>query len=303
MYLKIATGQSTKSSLAELRSALDQAESVFVGAGAGLSASAGFAYSGSRFRRYFSDFEEKYGFHDMYAGGFYPFPTLEEQWTYWSRFIFLNRYCGPSKPVYRNLHKLVGDKDYFVLTTNVDHCFQKAGFDKARLFYTQGDYGLWQCSRPCHQKTYDNETAVRQMLEAQGFSVRGNDGLTLPLGTVPKMTVPPELVPRCPKCGAPMSMNLRCDAAFVEGAGWHAAAARYQDFVEKHRDSAILYLELGVGLNTPGIIKYNFWQQTYNNPNAVYVCVNQAQAWAPNELEGRAMCVEGDIGEFLKLCE
>ena len=231
----------------------------------------------------------------MYTGGFTRFSSPEEQWAYWSRMIFLNRYCDPPKPVYQNLRKLVGDKDYFVLTTNVDHCFQKAGFDKARLFYTQGDYGLWQCSRPCHQKTYDNETTVRQMLQAQGFSVSGNGALTLPLGTVPKRTVPAGLVPRCPKCGAPMTMNLRADATFVEDDGWHIAAARYQNFMEEHRDSVILYLELGVGLNTPGIIKYNFWQQAYENPNAVYACVNRGQAFAPRELKSRSICVDGDI--------
>ena len=294
MYSKTATGKSTNNSLDELCKALDQAEAVCIGAGAGLSASAGFAYSGPRFRRYFSDFEEKYGFHDMYTGGFTRFSSPEEQWAYWSRMIFLNRYCDPPKPVYQNLHKLVGDKDYFVLTTNVDHCFQKAGFDKARLFYTQGDYGLWQCSRPCHQKTYDNETAVRQMLEAQGFSIE-KGGLGLLLGMSPKMTVPTELVPHCPKCGAPMSMNLRADHTFVEDEGWHAAAARYQDFVGRHQGSAILYLELGVGLNTPGIIKYNFWQQAYDNPKAVYACVNRGQAFAPRELKSRSICVDGDI--------
>lgn len=201
MYSKTATGKSTNNSLDELCKALDQAEAVCIGAGAGLSASAGFVYDGPWFRRYFSDFEEKYGFRDMYTGGFTRFASPEEQWAYWSRMIFLNRYCPPPKPVYQNLRKLVGDKDYFVLTTNVDHCFQKAGFDKARLFYTQGDYGLWQCSRPCHQKTYDNETAVRQMLEAQGFSIQEDGALALPLGTVPKRTVPTELVPRCPVPG------------------------------------------------------------------------------------------------------
>lgn len=294
MYSKTATGKSTNNSLDELCKALDQAEAVCIGAGAGLSASAGFVYDGPWFRRYFSDFEEKYGFHDMYTGGFTRFSSPEEQWAYWSRMIFLNRYCDPPKPVYQNLRKLVGDKDYFVLTTNVDHCFQKAGFDKARLFYTQGDYGLWQCSRPCHQKTYDNETAVRQMLEAQGFSIE-KGGLGLPLGMSPKMTVPTELVPHCPKCGAPMSMNLRADHTFVEDEGWHAAAARYQDFVGRHQGSAILYLELGVGLNTPGIIKYNFWQQAYDNPKAVYACVNRGQAFAPRELKSRSICVDGDI--------
>ena len=295
MYSKTATGKSTNNSLDELCKALDQAEAVCIGAGAGLSASAGFVYDGPWFRRYFSDFEEKYGFHDMYTGGFTQFTSLEEQWAYWSRMIFLNRYCDPPKPVYQNLLELVKDKDYFVLTTNVDHCFQKAGFNKSRLFYTQGDYGLWQCSRPCHQKTYDNEANVRQMLEAQGFAIREDRALTLPLGTSPKMAVPTELVPRCPKCGAPMSMNLRADATFVEDDGWHIAAARYQNFMEEHRDSVILYLELGVGMNTPGIIKYNFWQQAYENPNAVYACVNRGQAFASRELVGRSICLDGDI--------
>ena len=234
-----------------LRRALDAAEVVVVGAGAGLSASAGFTYGGARFKRYFSDFEAEYGFHDMYAGGFYPYDAPETYWAYWSRYIYINRYLDPPRPVYRDLLRLVGDKDYFVLTTNVDHCFQKAGFDKHRLFYTQGDYGLWQCSGPCHAATYDNAGPVRRMVEAQGFRV-GAGELLPPAGRAPAMAVPAGLVPRCPVCGRPMTMNLRADDSFVEDEGWHAAAARYEEFLRRHRGARLLCLELGGGDEHPG---------------------------------------------------
>lgn len=266
-----------------IRQELHAADAVVIGAGSGLSTSAGFTYTGERFEKYFGDFIEKYGFHDMYSGGFYPFETLEEHWAYWSRYIYINRYMDAPKPVYQNLLELVRDKDYFVLTTNVDHCFQKAGFDKGRLFYTQGDYGLWQCSKPCHKKTYDNETAVRRMFAEQK-----------------DMKIPGELVPRCPVCGAPMSMNLRADSTFVEDEGWHAAACRYDDFIRRHVGSHILYLELGVGGNTPGIIKYPFWQMAYQNPKAVYACINAGEAYAPPEIKERSFCIDGDIEVVLE---
>lgn len=289
MCIKTQTSRFTGSSWAQLErlaAALQEADAVLVGAGAGLSTSAGFAYSGERFRRYFVDFEAAYGFHDMYSGGFYPFPTLEEHWAYWSRFIFLNRYCDPPKPVYQNLLELVKEKDTFVLTTNVDHCFQKAGFDKHRLFYTQGDYGLWQCSRPCHDKTYDNEAVIRKMVAEQK-----------------DMRVPSELVPRCPVCGAPMSMNLRADSTFVEDEGWHKAAERYQDFVRRHEGLHVLYLELGVGGNTPVIIKYPFWKMAAQNPKSTYACINLTEAYCPSEIKRQSIYIEGDIGAVLKeLC-
>ena len=269
--------------LVRLGRELDTADAVLIGAGAGLSTSAGFTYSGKRFEEHFSDFQEKYGFHDMYSGGFYPYDTLEEYWAFWSRNIDLNRYQPAPTDVYERLLDLVKDKDYFVLTTNVDHQFQKAGFDRRRLFYTQGDYGLWQCSRPCHQKTYDNETAVRQMLAEQR-----------------DMRIPSELIPRCPVCGAPMTMNLRCDGTFVEDDGWHEAAGRYEKFVQSHEGMHILYLELGVGANTPAIIKYPFWRMTRQNPKAVYACVNLGEAWAPREIMDRSICIDGDIGTLLK---
>ena len=267
-----------------LQEALEQANAVVIGAGAGLSTSAGFTYSGERFEKYFGDFIARYGFGDMYSGGFYPFGSLEEHWAYWSRYIFINRYMDAPKPVYSDLLQLVRDKDYFVLTTNVDHCFQKAGFEKRRLFYTQGDYGLWQCSRPCHDKTYDNEQAVRQMVRDQR-----------------DMRIPSELIPHCPVCGAPMAMNLRTDMTFVEDEGWHEAARRYEDFLDRHKGRRVLFLELGVGGNTPVIIKYPFWQMTYANPNALYACINQDEALAPKEIASQSICISGDIGQTLRL--
>ena len=266
-----------------LKAALQDCDAVVIGAGAGLSTAAGFVYTGERFEKYFSDFAAKYGFRDMYSGGFYPFATPEEHWAYWSRYIYINRYMDAPKPVYDDLLKLVNGKDYFVITTNVDHCFQKAGFDKKRLFYTQGDYGLFQCSEPCCQETFDNESVIREMVERQE-----------------NMKIPTELLPVCPHCGKPLTMNLRSDDKFVEDEGWHRAAERYADFLRTREGQKILFLELGVGYNTPVIIKYPFWQMTAKNPNAIYACINQGQAVCPQEIEQRSICMNADIGQVLQ---
>ena len=303
MFSRTSTSRSTSACSGELdalRQKLAEADAVLIGAGAGLSAAAGFAYSGERFRRYFGDFAAQYHFADMYAGGFYPYGGLEEYWAYWSRYIWINRYMDAPKPVYSRLYDLVKDKDYFVLTTNVDHCFQKAGFDKARLFYTQGDYGLWQCSVPCHNETYDNEATVRKMVEAQGFTFAENGDLYVPDGIKLKMKVPSELIPYCQHCHKPMSMNLRADVTFVEDAGWHAAARRYEAFLRQCRGKKVLYWELGVGMNTPGIIKYNFWQRVWQDRRAFYACVNLDEAYCPPELAARSACIKGDIGAVLE---
>ena len=274
--------------LLELSQALKDCDSVVVGAGAGMSTAAGLTYSGERFQRYFADFSEKCGFHDMYSGGFYPYDTLEEHWAYWSRYIWINRYAPIPKNTYGKLMRLLEGKDFFVVTTNVDHCFQREGFDKRRLFYTQGDYGLFQCSEPCCNETWDNYEAVRAMVESQGFVVEGDGSLTLPEGVVPATEVPSDLVPRCPRCGRPAAMNLRSDATFVEDAGWHEAQARYSEFLENRvaESRRMLFLELGVGGNTPVIIKYPFWRMTAQNPQATYACVNLGDAYAPPEYRG-----------------
>lgn len=284
MFSKKSTKQAdlNLNDIVKLKTALMDADAVIIGAGAGLSTSAGFTYSGERFGQYFSDFQKKYGFSNMYTGGFFPYRSSEEYWAYWSRYIYVNRYMDAPKAVYEKLLELVKDKDYFVLTTNVDHCFQKAGFDKHRLFYTQGDYGLFQCSEPCCQETYDNEAVIRQMMKEQK-----------------NMRIPTELIPRCPHCGKPMTMNLRADDKFVEDEGWHKAAERYHLFLQRHEGLQILFLELGVGYNTPIIIKYPFWQMTAKNPKATYACINKGEAVSPKEIERQSICIDGDIGEVI----
>lgn len=268
--------------ITRLTAALRECDAVVIGAGAGLSTSAGFTYDGERFEKFFSDLAAKYGIRDMYSGGFYPFPSREEFWAYWSRYIYINRHMDAPKPVYETLLRLASDKDYFVITTNVDHCFQKAGFDKKRLFYTQGDYGLFQCSGPCRQETFDNEAAIREMVERQE-----------------NMRVPAEPLPVCPHCGRPMTMNLRADDSFVEDEGWHRAAERYENFLRTRAGGKLLFLELGVGYNTPAIIKYPFWQMTAKDPNTVYACINQGQASCPREIERQSICINADIGSVL----
>lgn len=284
----------------KIQEALTEADAVIIGAGAGLSTSAGFTYTGERFHKYFFDFEERYGFHDMYTGGFYPYHTLEEHWAYWSRYIYINRYMDAPKNTYANILKTVKNKDYFVLTTNVDHCFQKAGFDHKRLFYTQGDYGLFQCSEPCCKETFDNKKIIVNMLLEQGFLVESDGTLRLPEQGKLKMAVSSSLLPVCPHCGKPLAMNLRSDDTFVEDEGWNKAAMCYEQFLQRHRNLKIVFLELGVGYNTPGIIKYPFWQMTAQNPKAVYACINYGKACTPTEIRDRSICINADIGKVLE---
>ena len=278
----------------KLKERIAKADAVIIGAGAGLSTAAGFVYSGERFEHYFSDFGHKYGFQDMYSGGFYPYKTQEEFWAYWSRYIWINRYMGAPKSTYSDLFRLVKDKDYFVLTTNVDHCFQKAGFERDRLFYTQGDYGLFQCSKPCCRKTWDNEALVRDMILSQGYTIGERSQLVLPEGKTASMAIPSALLPKCPNCGRPLTMNLRSDDKFVEDEGWQTAAERFASWISEHQDKAVVYLEIGVGYNTPGIIKYNFWQYVYKNSKATYACLNMDESPVPDQIRSRSIIISGD---------
>ena len=288
MFSKNQTTKSTENisdNIEKLKEKIRMADAVVIGAGAGLSTAAGFTYSGGRFEKYFSDFRKKYGFEDMYSGGFYPYPTPEEHWAYWSRYIFVNRYMDPPTDLYNKLYESVKDKDYFVITTNVDHCFQKAGFDKKRLFYTQGDYGLFQCGEPCCQETFDNKDIIFEMFKQQK-----------------DMKIPTELLPVCPHCGKSLTMNLRSDDKFVEDEGWHRAAERYENFLRTRAGGKILFLELGVGYNTPVIIKYPFWQMTAKNPNATYACINKGQAVCPAEIRHKSICINDDISNTINKC-
>ena len=307
MFLKTKTSGSMKSCLnsvddkiIQIAEKIKEADAIIIGAGAGLSTSAGFTYSGERFNKNFADMGQKYGFQDMYSGSFYPYESLEEMWAFWSRDIYVNRYMDAPKSVYRDIYELVKDKNYFVLTTNVDHCFQKAGFDKDRLFYTQGDYGLFQCSEPCHEETYDNEAMVRAMIEDQGIMI-SESGLVFPDEGKTGMQISSNLVPKCPKCGKPMSMNLRSDSTFVQDKGWYAASERYSNFLKSVQNKKVLFIELGVGYNTPGIIKYPFWQYTYNWKDASYICINKGQAEVPSEIKLKSICVDADIAEIIAM--
>ena len=286
--------------IARLKMEIETADAIVIGAGAGLSTAAGFIYSGERFEKYFGDFARRFGIRDMYSGGFYPFPDAETRWAWWARHIYYNRYVPAPKPVYDDLRKLVQDKDYFVITTNVDHQFQRAGFDKKRLFYTQGDYGLFQSVNPTIRKTYDNEEWVMKAMEAQGFA-RNKEGIfDLPEEESISMRIPSELIPKCPDDGSDVTMNLRADDSFVEDEGWHRASAAYADFLRRHERLHVLFLEIGIGMNTPVICKYPFWQMTNDNPKAVYACLNFNEAYCPVQIEKQSVCINGDSGDVIK---
>ncbi len=289
----------TAKGIDELKKELDMADAVVIGAGAGLSTSAGFTYSGERFEYWFHDFREKFGFTDMYSGGFYPFSSEEEKWAFWSRNIYVNRYMAPAYPVYDRLYELIKDKDYFVITTNVDHCFQKAGFDRKRFFYTQGDYGLFQSTNALNKKTYDNEEWVKKAMAAQGFVINEEGYFEVPGDGKLLTAVPSELLPRCPDDGYPFTTNLRVDDSFAEDEGWHRASNSYAEFLRRHENMRVLFLELGVGANTPVIIKYPFWQMANDNDQAVYCCINYHEAYAPKQLEDKSIIINGDIGVVL----
>ena len=283
-----------------LKDEIETADAIVIGAGAGLSTAAGFTYSGERFDRYFFDFRDHYGIRDMYSGGFFPFPDEETRWAWWARHIYFNRYIEAPKPVYQDLLSLVKDREYFAITTNVDHQFQRASFDKERLFYTQGDYGLFQSAGGRIKKTYDNEAWVMKAMAAQGFIPDENGVFRVPEDRMLALRIPSELIPVCPDDGGPVSMNLRADDTFVEDAGWYAAAERYARYLQTHEGKHVLFLELGVGGNTPMIIKYPFWAMTAENPKAVYACLNYNEAVCPEQIRAQSICLDGDSGDLLR---
>ena len=295
----ISTGTGSRNEQIErLKKEVESADAIVIGAGAGLSTAAGLTYSGERFEKYFGDFAARFDIQDMYSGGFYPFPDEETRWAWWARHIYYNRYIDPPKDVYGKLLALVQDKDYFVITTNVDHQFQRAGFDKKRLFYTQGDYGLFQSMNPTIKKTYDNAEWVMQAMEAQGFE-KDSDGIYQISQSGISMRIPTALIPKCPDDGSDVTMNLRADDLFVEDEGWHRASAAYADFIHRHENLHTLYFEIGVGANTPVIIKYPFWAMTRANPKAKYACLNYNEAFCPHQIENQSICIDGDADTIL----
>ncbi len=238
-----------------------------------------------RFRANFSEFIGKYGgqyMTDMYTAGFYPFPSEEAKWGYWSKASLLNRFDLPALPLYRKLFNLVKDKEYFVLTTNVDAQFYKAGFDQMKIFATQGDYGKIQCRRACHQKVYDAEELFRKMGETRYDCL-----------------IPTDLVPKCHVCGGKMEMNLRCDDFFVEDEAWHEAANRYVDFLKEVKEKNVVLLELGVGFNTPTIIRFPFEKMVRENASYSLIRLNMDEAVVPESFEKRAVGIGGDMAKAI----
>ena len=288
-----------KEQLQRLKDEIKSCDAVLIGAGAGLSTSAGFTYSGERFEKYFFDFAKTFGIKDMYSGGFYKFPKKEISWAWWARNIYFNRYVDDPKPVYKDLLEIIKDKDYFVITTNVDHRFQMAGFDKNRLFYTQGDYGLFQSTDVNCKINYYNKDWVEKALEVQGFIKDNNGFYKVPEDKKILMEIPSEFIPKTPE-GFDVPTNLRIDDSFLEDDGWRRASGNYADFLRRHENLHVLFLELGVGANTPIIIKYPFWQMTYDNENSIYACLNLKEAFCPENINSRSICIDGDIGQVLK---
>lgn len=264
---------------------IQNADAVIIGAGAGASTAAGLCYGGKRFTDNFAEFIEKYGSQymtDMYAAGFYPFPTEEAKWGYWSKHALMNRFEPPSLPLYTQLYDIVKDKEYFVLTTNVDHQFYKAGFASDRIFATQGDYGKIQCQKGCHPKTYEAEEMFRKM------DAERKDCL-----------IPSELVPKCPVCGGKMAMHLRCDNYFVEDEQWHEAADRYADFLVQNKTKRVVLLELGVGFNTPIIIRFPFEKLIREKASYSLIRLNMDEAVVPENFGERAIGIGGDMSRAI----
>ena len=267
----------------KLKEKIENSDYILIGAGAGLSTSAGFLYDGKRFEDNFKDYIKKYGFTDMYSAGFYNFPTLEEYWAYFSLYVYINRFDIEENETYLNLYNIVENKNYFVITTNVDGRFADSKFDKDKIFAVQGDFSLFQCSKPCRQETFYNEKYIREMIKYKK-----------------EMKIPTELVPKCPYCGRNMSMNLRADDTFVQDKNWHNQKSKYEEFLKISNNSKILFLELGVGFNTPSIIKYNFWRMTLNNKKSVYASINLGECYGASDIEERSICIDSDISEVLK---
>ena len=296
-----AQGSGTyEENIASLKRTIQQADAVVIGAGDGLSQGAGLIYNGDIFDEYFKDFQKKYGVSDMYSGGFYPFEKPEIYWAWWARYIYCNRYMPIGKQTYRKLLNLVQDKEYFVITTNADHLFRKAGFDTKRLFFSQGDYGRFQSVVSQVQKTFPNRNWVMEAMEAQGFIKNKQGHFQPPRHAKLNMEIPSELIPKNPFDGSDVRIHLRWDENFVQDHGWQESSQAYGKYLKKYKDKNILYLEIGVGPNTPVIIKYPFWALTIQNPKATYANINLEQAFCPKQIVDRSICIQADAKQVIE---
>lgn len=274
---------SYKKRLEQAKRALEGAEYVLLGGGAGLSAAAGITYSGKRFTEHFEPFINKYGFTDLYTSSFYPFRTEEENWAYWAKHISINRFEIGATRLYEDLFQLVKEKEYFVISTNVESQFVKAGFPEDKVFEIQGDYSYLQCEKGCHDTLYYNEAVVKEMIE-QTRDCR----------------IPTDLVPKCPVCGGRMDVNLRKNGYFVQDEKWYESERRYKEFLSSTTEERIVYAELGVGFNTPGIIRYPFERMTYNNVNATLIRFNLEHPEGAPENKFRTIAFTEDMQKIVR---
>ena len=269
--------------ISEVKNLINKADYILIGGGAGLSTAAGLDYSGKRFEDNFGEFIEKYHFTDMYTAGFYDFNTEEEKWAFWAKHMYLNDIGIGATKLYKDVLNLVKDKKYFVITTNVDDQFYKAGFDKEKVFAMQGSFKYIQCSKACHNKLYDATDLVKEMINK-----------------TKDCKIPTELVPVCPVCGEKMEVNVRIDANFVQDENWYKQDKRYGEFLDKSQDKNLLLLEIGVGFNTPGIIRFPFEQMVYDNVNTHLVRINKDYAFASKEIEDKTILFNEDTNKIVE---
>ena len=267
----------------EVKNLINEADYILIGAGSGLSTAAGLEYFGESFEKNFKEFIEKYNFPDLYSASFYDFNTQEEKWAFFTKMIYLNRFNKEPLKLYQEIYYLIKEKDYFVITTNVDGQFEKAGFEKERVFETQGDYAYLQCENACHNKLYYNYDLVNEWLK-----------------NTKDCKIPSNLVPKCPVCGGNMEMNLRKDANFVQDENWYKQDKRYGEFLNKSQDKNLLLLEIGVGFNTPGIIRFPFEQMVYNNIHTNLVRINKDYAFTNKEIENKTILFDEDVNTIIE---
>ena len=271
------------SRILQAKQAIKQADYIIIGAGSGLSTAAGLLYSGEKFEKDFREFIEKYHFDNLYSASFYEFKTQEEKWAFFAKMIKLNRYNEKPLKLYQELYEIVKNKEYFVLSTNVDGQFYNSGFDKDKIFEVQGDYSYLQCENACHNKLYNNKELVEKWLR-----------------NTKNCKIPSDLVMKCPVCGGNMDMNLRKDANFVQDENWYRQSEKYEDFLSRSKGKNVVLLEIGVGFNTPGIIRFPFERMTAISEKTTLIRINKDYPNPMLEIENKTISFDEDTNKIIE---
>lgn len=271
------------SRILQAKQAIKQADYIIIGAGSGLSTAAGLLYSGEKFEKDFREFIEKYHFDNLYSASFYEFKTQEEKWAFFAKMIKLNRYNEKPLKLYQELYEIVKNKEYFVLSTNVDGQFYNSGFDKDKIFEVQGDYSYLQCENACHNKLYNNKELVEKWLR-----------------NTKNCKIPSDLVMKCPVCGGNMDMNLRKDANFVQDENWYRQSEKYEDFLSRSKGKNVVLLEIGVGFNTPGIIRFPFERMTAISEKTTLIRINKDYPNPMLEIKNKTNSFDEDTNKIIE---